>query len=72
MAQIEIVTETVEAGRANRAKVSAAPAPARKTAARGAAKKTAAPAAGGGAEGRDALASASRARLRLGTARVPL
>ena len=33
MAQIEIVTETVEAGRANRAKVSAAPAPARKTAA---------------------------------------
>ena len=51
MAQIEIVTETVEAGRANRAKVSAAPAPARKTAARGAAKKTAAPAAvDGGAE----------------------
>jgi large subunit ribosomal protein L17 len=46
MAQIEIVTETVEVGRANRAKVSAAPAPARKTAARGAAKKTAAPAAG--------------------------
>ena len=45
MAQIEIVTETVEAGRANRAKASA-PAPARKTAARGgAAKKAAAPAA---------------------------
>ena len=46
MAQIEIVTETVEAGRANRAKVSA-PAPARKTATRGPAKKAAAPAAGG-------------------------
>ena len=45
MAQIEIVTETVEAGRTNRAKVSAAPAPARKTATRGPAKK-AAPAAG--------------------------
>jgi large subunit ribosomal protein L17 len=44
MAQIEIVTETVEAGRANRAKVSAAPAPARKTASRGTAKKAAAPA----------------------------
>ena len=44
MAQIEIVTETVEAGRANRAKVSSAPAPARKTASRGAAKKAAAPA----------------------------
>jgi large subunit ribosomal protein L17 len=42
MAQIEIVTETVETGRANRAKVTAAPAtPARKTAARGAAKKAA-------------------------------
>jgi large subunit ribosomal protein L17 len=45
MAQIEIVTETVETGRANRAKVSAAPAPARKTAARGAGRQTA-PAAG--------------------------
>ena len=49
MAQIEIVTETVETGRANRAKVSA-PAPARKTAARGGAKKAAAPAASGGDE----------------------
>ena len=49
MAQIEIVTETVEAGRANRAKVSAAPAPARKTAARGAAKRAAAPADGSAA-----------------------
>jgi large subunit ribosomal protein L17 len=39
MAQIEIVTETVETGRANRAKVSAAPAPARKTAARGAGRQ---------------------------------
>ncbi len=46
MAQIEIVTESVEVGRSNRAKVSAAPAPARKTAARGAAKKAAAPTAG--------------------------
>jgi len=46
MAQIEIVTETVEAGRANRAKVSASPAPARKTAARGATKTAAAPAGG--------------------------
>ncbi|GAB2567873.1 50S ribosomal protein L17 [Microlunatus antarcticus] len=46
MAQIEIVTETVEAGRTNRAKVSSAPAPARKTATRGPAKKAAAPAAG--------------------------
>lgn len=45
MAQIEIVTETVETGRANRAKVSA-PAPARKTAARGAAQKATAPAGG--------------------------
>ncbi|MGI3779474.1 MAG: 50S ribosomal protein L17 [Janthinobacterium lividum] len=45
MAQIEIVTETVEAGRANRAKVSA-PAPARKTAARGGAKRAAAPVGG--------------------------
>ncbi|GAA3576199.1 50S ribosomal protein L17 [Microlunatus spumicola] len=44
MAQIEIVTETVEAGRANRAKVSPAPT-ARKTAARGAGRQ-AAPAAG--------------------------
>jgi large subunit ribosomal protein L17 len=50
MAQIEIVTETVETGRANRAKTSApAPAP-RKSAARGAAKKTAAPAAPAAAE----------------------
>jgi large subunit ribosomal protein L17 len=46
MAQIEIVTETVEAGRSNRAKVSAAPAPARSTAARGAAKRAGAPAGG--------------------------
>ena len=45
MAQIEIVTESVEVGRANKAKVSAAPAPARKTAARGAARPAAAPAA---------------------------
>ena len=44
MAQIELVTESVEDGRKNRAKGSA-PAPARKAAARGAAKKTAAPAA---------------------------
>jgi large subunit ribosomal protein L17 len=44
MAQIEIVTETVEAGRANKAKVSAAPA-ARKTTPRGAAKPAAVPAA---------------------------
>ncbi len=43
MAQIEIVTETVEVGRSNRAKVSAAPAPARKAAApRGAARTAAA------------------------------
>jgi large subunit ribosomal protein L17 len=49
MAQIEIVTETVEVGRSNRAKVSAAPAPARKTAARGAAR-TAAPAGGSTAQ----------------------
>ncbi|MGI3783598.1 MAG: 50S ribosomal protein L17, partial [Janthinobacterium lividum] len=46
MAQIEIVTETVEVGRSNRAKVSATPAPARKTAARGGAKRAAAPAGG--------------------------
>lgn len=46
MAQIEIVTETVEAGRSNRAKVSAAPAPARRTAARGAARTATAPAGG--------------------------
>ena len=46
MAQIEIVTETVEAGRSNRAKVAAAPPPAKKTAGtRGGARK-AAPAAG--------------------------
>ena len=45
MAQIEIVTETVEVGRANKAKVSAAPTPARKTAPRGAAKPAAVPAA---------------------------
>jgi large subunit ribosomal protein L17 len=50
MAQIEIVTETVEAGRANRAKVSA-PAPARKSAARGATKQAAAPAAAAPAAG---------------------
>ena len=50
MAQIELVTESVEDGRKNRAKTSApAPAP-RKSAARGAAKKTAAPAAPAAAE----------------------
>src|SRR3954468_1630030 len=48
-AQIEIVTETVETGRSNRAKVAAAPAPARKTATRGAARKAAPAAAATGA-----------------------
>ena len=44
MAQIEIVTETVEAGRTNRAKVSTpAPAPALRTTARGTAARQAAP-----------------------------
>jgi len=52
MAQIEIVTETVEAGRSNRAKVAAAPAPAKKTAStRGGAKKAAPAAATGAADG---------------------
>ena len=51
MAQIEIVTETVEAGRSNRAKVAAAPAPAKKTATRGAARKAAPAAATGAADG---------------------
>ncbi|SDU97563.1 LSU ribosomal protein L17P [Microlunatus sagamiharensis] len=50
MAQVEILTETVEDGRKNRAKV-AAPAPAaRKSAERGGARKAAAPAAGGADE----------------------
>ena len=51
MAQIEIVTETVEVGRSHRAKVAAAPAPARATATRGAARKAAPAAAAGVADG---------------------
>jgi large subunit ribosomal protein L17 len=57
MAQIEIVTETVEAGRSNRAKVAAAPAPARKTATRGAARKAAPAASTGSADGGESQVS---------------